>query len=264
MENSKNFGYAKKTTTNITYEEPSQDNPFVPKSSYLHGYNILDLVEKKSFVEVLFLLFTSELPSTQQTTLLNALMVGLINPGPRSPDVRASMTAGVSKSNPSHLLPIGLLAGSGLQNGASEVEKSMLFLRESFDKKNAFITDFKKSQKKENAPEIKIAPGFGSHYGSRCHVIHQLADYLATLSESSSILKWVHSQILEIEESDFGWLSTGLAAAVFLDLGIKAREGIALFQLLTSPGIAAHGFEQTHKPLSSMPFLDDSQYEFKR
>ena len=57
-----------------------------------------------------------------------------------------------------------------------------------------------------------------------------------------------------------GWLSPGICAAVFLDLGFAPREGAGLFQLICAPGLLAHGLELADKPINSLPFLDEEKY----
>jgi citrate synthase len=57
-----------------------------------------------------------------------------------------------------------------------------------------------------------------------------------------------------------GWLSTGVAAAAFCDLGFHPRVGAGLYQLLCAPGLLAHGFELANKPITAMPFLDEEHY----
>ncbi len=263
MNQKTDFGYSKKTTTAICYEKPSKNNPFVAESIHLFGYDLLELTKKKSFIEVLLLLYTGELPTPNSTELMNTLMIGLINPGPRNPAVRAAMTAGISKSNPPHLLPIGLMVLGGVDGGAAEVEKSMQLIQRSFtsNKKTLFSTNSTNTSMHEG--DIKIAPGFGSSYGQKCIVTHQLAQHLINRPGAGKYLHWVNEQLLNSNDDRVGWLPVGLASATFLDLGIQPREGIALFQILYAPGISAHALEQTHKPISSMPFLEDSQYELK-
>ena len=262
MENKDSFGYSKKTTTAIYYEKPSSSNPFMAESVHLHGYNLLELTQKKSFVDVLLLLFTGELPDENAVELMNALMVGFINPGPRNPAVRAAMTAGISKSNTPHLLPIGLLTLGGKEGGAEEIEQSMKSIQESFLSGNEIFCMSKLLASPEGA-DIKLVPGFGSSYGQRCIVTHELAQLLNQLPGAGKYLHWLNKQILHFNNEKVGWLPVGLSSAVFLDLGIQPREGIALFQIIYSPGISVQALEQTHKPISSMPFLEDSQYELK-
>ncbi len=58
----------------------------------------------------------------------------------------------------------------------------------------------------------------------------------------------------------YGWLNTGLAAAVFLDLDFSENAGPGLFQILCAPGLVAHGAEFSEKPMTAMPFPKDDEY----
>jgi citrate synthase len=61
-----------------------------------------------------------------------------------------------------------------------------------------------------------------------------------------------------------GWLTTGVAAAVFCDLGFQPKIGGALFQLLGAPGLAAHGLELANKPITAMPYISDENYVIEK
>ena len=56
---------------------------------------------------------------------------------------------------------------------------------------------------------------------------------------------------------------SGIAAAVFTDLGFSPRAGAGLFQLLGAPGLLAHGAELANKPVTAMPFVKDENYAIK-
>jgi len=256
-DNNNNFKYSQKPTTAICYESPSEANPYSAKSIYLQGYDLIELTQKKSFVEVLLLTMLGELPDADSVELMNALMVGLINPGPRNPAVRAAMTAGVSKTNTPHILPIGLMVLGGEFNGSMEVEKTMHFIKENINSPANEIIKHLDQKIFDDEGDVHPFPGIGSKYGSIDLVTTDLAKYIATLKATGSSFKWLQALINTIDNSKIGWLPTGLAASVFLDLGVAPREGGALFQLLCAPGILAHGLEQTHKPVTAMPFLED-------
>jgi citrate synthase len=57
-----------------------------------------------------------------------------------------------------------------------------------------------------------------------------------------------------------GWLAPGIAAAVFVDIGLHPRSGAGLYQLIHAPGLFAHGLELANKPLTAMPFIKDEDY----
>jgi citrate synthase len=77
-------------------------------------------------------------------------------------------------------------------------------------------------------------------------------------------LRWADKFSDHLAQANMGWFSTGLAAAVFCDLGFQPRVGGGIFQLLSAPGLVAHGFEMANKPITAMPFVKDENYVIER
>ncbi len=260
----KNFGYAKKTSTAIWYEKPSDNNPYVAQERRLHGYNMLELCQNSSFAEVFLLLFKGELPTPQQSTLFDNMMIAFISPGVRHPATRAAMTAGISKTNTPHLLPVGLMVLGGEQSGSADVEQTMHFIKQhQHTEVSSFINQNPMTKPHDDGQDWLPYPGIGSTYGSKDLITDELANHFSNFAATAQAFNWVTQLIEKINQPQISWLSTGLFAALLLDLGIPPREGGTLFQLISAPGLAAHALEQTHKPISSMPFLDDDQYVLK-
>ena len=263
----RDFVYAGKTQTNILLEIPAKTNPYVSQKNYIHGYDLAELVSQKSFVDTLLLLFTGELPSLADKQLFERLMVALINLGPRHPAVKASMVAGVSKTNTEHLLPIGLNVLAGEQNGALEVANAVSFIQQHLPHNPQLLAnDLMANYKAERVQgEAHLVAGFGNQYGSideLCQSLanHVLQPYIENNTKQAAALTWVLEFCQCLNQHNLGLLKTGLAAAVFCQLGIPARESIGLFQIICAPGIFAHGVEQTHKPITAMPMLADEQH----
>ena len=57
-----------------------------------------------------------------------------------------------------------------------------------------------------------------------------------------------------------GWLATGVVAAVLTDLGFPPRAAAGIYQIISAPGLLAHGVELANKPLTAMPFISDEDY----
>lgn len=250
--------FAQRTATSIWYEEPSQCNPYLATAALCHGYDLYELMAKRSFVAVFYLLFRGELPSPAQEQLLQTLMVALINPGPRHPAVRAAMNAGVGKTNPLHIFPIASALLGGESMGGAEVEKAMQFLTEYLRIDTAVV-----AQDALLAGEGQT-PGFGKRCGGIDPMTKTIADQLLALPGAGSALKWANSLVTSLLPQGSGWLITGVAAAVFVDLGFSARMGGCLFQLLGAPGLLAQGLEISHKPIHAMPFISDENYVIER
>lgn len=262
MTQKKKLGFSKTIKSRICQEIPSDTNPYIANERLISGYNIEELANKISLIDSIYLLFKGELPNEINSKLLNNLFISLINLGPRHPAIRASMTAGISKTKAEHLLPIGLMTLGGDKGGASEVESSYVFIQNSLDKNPCLVA----TQLIGNHTDLHshIAPGFGSTYGDIDPILTRIATQLANIKPESLIFKWCLQFINEIAKYNAGWLVSGLAAAVFLELEMGKRESVGLFQLACAPGLLAHAMEQTHRPITDMPLLEDENYVLKK
>ncbi|RYY76805.1 MAG: citrate synthase [Gammaproteobacteria bacterium] len=271
---SRNEPFVARTATRIWHEEPSTDNPYIAASAQCHGYDLFELMEKRSFVDVFYLLFRGELPSHAESNLLQQLMIALINPGPRHPAVRAAMNVGVGKTDPLHILPIASAVLGGTYLGGGELETSMRFFRKhQKTQPEILIRDYleqrdkntlEKSAGKINEPGEVYFAGFGARNGGVELMAVELASRLAKLDGAGAALQWGCKLNEQLDEHGQGWLMTGVAAAVFADLGFQPRAGGCLFQLLGAPGLVAQGLELANKPITAMPFVSDENYVIER
>lgn len=242
---SKGFVYQGRMSTCITQETPLTGNLYVAAERFTCGYSQKELVRGCSYIETLFLMLRGELPDSAQQILLETLLVGLSNPGPNHPAVRAAMTAGLSKSNPEHLLPLGLLVAGEARTTLSAWD----FLRRASIDPEATKARF------ESAP-----PGFGDSFGEPDPLLAQLATSLQATG-TWPVLTWALTLTGRLASTGIGWRIPGLVAAVACDLGLDARQALALYQLAVAPAIVAHGVEQTHHPITAGLMLDDDDYE---
>ena len=254
MQDDDKFGFSSSASTAICLETPSSDNPFICESRYLSGYDNIALAQHRSLIDVILLLFNLELPDPEQARLLEMLMVGLITPGNRHPATRAAQIAGITKSNPEHILPVALMTGGGDRHGAAEVQRAQIWLGRQLQKQSE--GEICEEQQEPDS----IPPGFGTQYGGQDKYVMKLAGAMCDAFPWADTLQWAR---LHAGESDtYGLLDTGLAAAVFEDLKIGPREGVGLFQLISAPGLVAQGLEQSHKPITHMPLLEDDAYDY--
>ena len=259
---SRNEPFVERTATRIWNEQPSDDNPYIATHAQCHGYDLFELMEKRSFVDVFYLLFRGELPSTADAQLLQALMIALINPGPRHPATRAAMNVGVGKTDPLHILPIASAVLGGDYLGGGEVENTMRFLRkqQSTDPQDMVSFFLQSSDTSEHNGVAPPIPGFGKRHGGVDLLTKNIAARLLKMDAAGTALQWGCKLAEKLEAHGVGWLTTGVAAAVFADLGFQPRAGGCLFQLLGSPGLVAHGVELANKPITAMPFVSDENY----
>ncbi|WP_136679503.1 citrate synthase [Neptunomonas sp. XY-337] len=257
--------FAEQISTAIWHEKPSDDNPFISRESRCHGYEHLALMQQKSFAEVIFLLFRAELPTQDEHTLFNELLIALIHPGPRHNATRAAMNAAVSKTHSSHILPLALQVLGGQWQGSEEVFLAAKFLLKSQGQApEDFTIDTPAELTTDNTkPELQLAPGFGSLYGTRDTYTHQLADRLLALPQAGKMMQWGQQLITAQANERIGWRISGLTAACLVDLGFSPYQAELIFQIASAPGIAAQAAEKTDQPITAMPFLKDKDYVIK-
>jgi len=246
-------------TTRICQELPTKSNPFVARERRLYGYAIDELWGRCTLSEVIYLMIGGELPTRERARLLECLMIGLSNLGPRDVGIRAAMTAGISKTHEELLLPIGLLACGGSNNGNTEIALAHRYIREHLqhDPQDLGATTLAAHL----APTDTPMPGFGSTYGSEDPILTRLANACIELSIDTPALRWGQKVVTTLAPHGHGWRFPGLVAAASLDLGFGERESIAVGQLARAPGIAAQGLEQLHHPIHHSRFLEDEHYE---
>ncbi len=261
----RNITYTMRVATEIWDEEPSQRNPYLVEHCRCRGYELFDLMEKRGFVEVLHLLLLGELPSREHARILETLMIAFINPGPRHPATRAAIYAGCGRTHTAHILPIALSVLSGERSGGAEVTAAMRFINKNVQSSPSGITKalLKDWRPPREGEDRRIAPGFGSLFNGIDPFSRQIADRLKELPGCGPAFQWSHAFCELMAPHQMGWLNTGLCAAVFLDLGLPPRSGAGLFQLISAPGLLAHGLELANKPLNSVPFLDEEHYHIE-
>lgn len=246
--------YAEKYRTNIWLEKSDHENPFVETDTYCYGYSLDELANKVNFVDMLFLMLKGELPSDQQRSFLNKLMILFCHPGIRHEATRASILAGVGKTIPENILPAALLVFGGARTGAGNL---------------AIIMRFISRNKRKTADDViaeKIdLPGFAAYYGSKDVMAPKMATWLIAEEYDTPNLEWAlsASRLLTDKNDERGLTKAAVVAAAFCDLGVMPRYGVGLYQLLAAPGLLMQGLEHSNKPATVLPFVADEDYELK-
>jgi len=243
--------------TRIWHEEPEPDNAFATRAAYCRGYDVFgQMVGRTRWVEMLFLLFRDALPDVKALDMLEALAVGLANPGPRDPSIHAAMCGGVGGSTAAACLVAALSVGAGRYHGARDVFDAMHAWQTCGTDIGAWISHAQRNPQDEIDvwPPREHPAGFEPHGISTATIVRQLLETLARIGASPK-LSWLDEYRLELEGAiGLPLEMTGVAAAAFSDLGFTPAEGEMLFLLLRLPGAAAHALEQGTLGYRKFPF----------
>lgn len=244
--------YAEKYQTRIIKEIAGGDNPFIETEVQCAGYDLHELANRLSYVEMLYLMIKGDRPSAAQHSFLNKLFVYFSHPGPRHEASRAAVLAGVGKTIPENVLPASLLVYGGSRTGAGSVETCMRFIVKNRSKPAATVVN-----------SVGSSQGMGSYYGEVDRFAESICRKLIESEIDTTSLRWIldlHCALVE-QQKNIGLTKPLVAAAAFCDLGILPRYGVALLQLVSSAGLLAQAFENSNKPATVLPFVSDDDYE---
>lgn len=243
--------------TRIWQEEAELDNDFATRAAYCRGFDVFgEMVGNARWVEMFFLLFREELPSAAALDMLEALAVGLANPGPRDASIHAAMCGGVAGSTAASSLIAALSVGAGRNGGAREVFDAMtMWLSCGTDLASWVTYDANtRTEVVEIWPAREHTPGFDVHGVATSKVVCQLLEKLAAIGVTDG-LSWLRDHRKDIEKAvGLPLALTGVAAVALADLGFSPKEGEMLYLLLRLPGAAAHALEQESYGYKRFPF----------
>lgn len=244
--------------TRLWNEVPEPDNAFAARIAYCGGYDVYgELLGRARWVDMLYLLFRGEAPSTAQADLLEAVAVALANPGPRDASVHAAMSGGVGGSTSASCLMAALAVGAGQLAGGREVFLAMQAWADCGTDLAAWrqrLAAAPVANAGSAWPTPDHAPGFDPHCASTATPVRQALACCARLSPGPC-LPWLAAQLAALEAAAGCPLAlSGVAAAAFLDLGLTPEQGEMLHLLLRLPGAAAHALEQRQQGYKQFPF----------
>jgi len=217
----------------------------------LRGYAIENLIGRVGFAAMVWLLLRGDLPTAEQSRLLEAALVAAVDHGPQAPSIaiaRMAATCGVGINNAiaSATNALGdVHGGAGQQCMELYLEIERAAANQSIQAAAAEILATRLADPR------RMLPGFGHRF----HPIDPRAPRLMAMVEQARIAGAVSGSFATIGravEEDLAQRKgrrlpmniDGATAVVFCELGFAPELGRALFVLARSVGIMAHAWEQ--------------------
>ncbi len=233
-----------------------------PGEIRVRGYDIAEMMEKLTFSQAVFLLLKGELPSPEQSKMMEAILVSSIDHGVTPPSVLGTRTV-VSGGNPLNAAVAGGVLTIGDWHGGA-IEQCARILQE-WVQKGEDASSLAKGLVNDFSSMKRRIPGFG-------HRLHQTDPRTVKLFEIAKKLKFsgkhmdlasaVEKELLEINGKKLPINVDGAIAAVISDMGFDWRLGKGFFIISRVPGLVAHAYEERtlEKPMRR---LSDINYEYK-
>ncbi len=205
----------------------------------IRGYNLQELIQKKTFVEVIFLVLKGELPSDVETKMMNALFTAAIDHGI---GVSSAMTARtvVSTGNSLHTaLAAGILAMGKLHGSA--IEDAAKFFQE-----NVNEGDVAGLVKKLKDKKVRL-PGFGHKILSedpRSQTLFTVARETGFYGNHSKLAVKVGEELNKISSKKLPLNVDGAMGAIMSDMGFDWQVAKGFFIIGRVPGLVAHIYEE--------------------
>lgn len=204
---------------------------------YVRGEKLADLIQSRTFVEIVFLLWKGKFPKKKEAAVFNAMLVASAEHGLEAPSTFVARSVSSTGNSLSSAVAGGILAMGEWHGGAIEKAAYILQTRESPEK---IIRDAIKSKSRVS--------GFGHRlYKERDPRVQALFKKARTLGfygkfvkkalKLEHLLKLHTKKVLPINID-------GALAALFLELGFDWRLARGFFIIGRTAGLIAHAHEE--------------------
>ena len=211
-----------------------------PNEIRVRGYDLIEMIGRRSFGDVVYLLLSGELPEGNEGRMVEACLVAASEHSVVAPSVDAARFV-ASAGVPLQAAVAAGVIGLGDHHGGAVDACARLLLDAA--ENEADVEGIARRLKKEE----KRLPGFG-------HVVHDPDPRAGRLLEVAGELgfrgKWCAlAEAFEgVTEAVFGkelrMNVDGALAAILLELGLDWRLGKAFYVIARPPGFVAHAFEE--------------------
>ena len=233
-----------------------------PGEIRVRGYDITEMMGKLSFAQAVFLLLKGEIPTPEESKMMEAILVSSIDHGVTPPSVLGTRTV-VSGGNPLNAAVAGGVLTIGDWHGGA-IEQCAQILQE-WVQKGEEIASVARDLVRDSSSRKKRIPGFG-------HRLHQTDPRTVKLFELAKKLKFsgkhmdlasaVEKELLETTGKKLPINVDGAIAAVISDMGFDWKLGKGFFIISRVPGLVAHAYEERtlEKPMRR---LGGANYEYR-
>ena len=217
----------------------------------IQGYRLDELMGKRSFGDMVFLMLKGELPTDNEGRMLDIMLVSCIDHGVTPPSVLAALTSASTGAPYNAALAAGILSINEHHGGAIENSMRMLMeLKETLDSSKDTGRDFSAAvgalvQGYRN--QKKKLPGFGHRIHKNDPRTSKLLGYAREFGLADSwvrLLEGLADGVGKAFGRDLPVNADGAIAALLLEMGIAPELANSFFIMARVPGFVAHIHEE--------------------
>ncbi|MEJ7761306.1 MAG: citryl-CoA lyase [Thermomicrobiales bacterium] len=217
----------------------------------VRGYDIVDLIQRCTFAEMLFLLHRSRLPTPGESRLIDAMLVACVDHGPGSPSALAArVVASGNRRAPEAAVAAGMLAIGDAHGGAGEACAALLSEGITWAKRDSqsFLAAAAWLVERAVTQRVRL-PGFGHRTHAedpRSTVLFAMAREHGVAGEGLAMAEAVHQEAsrrirpLPINVD-------GAMGAILLDLGFSPVAARFFFLVSRVAGLTAQVAEEMNR-----------------
>ena len=212
-----------------------------------------ELIGNVSFPQMIWLMLRGELPSLDETKLLEAALVGGVDHGPQAPSIAAARMAATCGVGLNNVMATGVNMLGDIHGGAGEQCAELYFdIRDRFEAGLSLESATQEGIKSWMEKYGKIISGFGHRFHKPIDPRAPRLMELVRKSAKQGVVSGIFVEIGEAVQAAIGRQRgepiamniDGATAVIFCELGFAPALSRGLFCLSRSVGILAHGWEQ--------------------
>lgn len=236
-----------------------------PGKIVIRGYNLMDLIGKISYGEMIYLLFTGELPRGNEGKMIEAILVCSAEHGMATPStniVRSAISGGIpiQAAVASAIISLGDFHGGAIEKSAEMLQTNMTQAREKgFEDTAMMIVENSRTQKKRI-----MGYGHGIHQPEdpRNGKLFELMVEYGIAMDHVNLALAIENALKKALNKSLPLNVDGAIGAVISDIGIDWRLGKSFFFLGRSAGLTAHAYEYqtTERPMRRAYTWDEVSY----
>jgi len=231
-----------------------------PGKIQVKGYDIVELMETKSFADVVYLILKGELPTESEAKMMDAILTSSVDHGVTPPSSLAARTV-MSGGNPLNAAVAGGILTIGDTHGGA-IEQCARILQE-WAAKPGEPSEIARNLLDDLSARKRRMPGFG-------HRLHKTDPRTVKMFEIAGRLNFSgkHQTLAKAIQSTFAESGKplpinvdGAIAAVISDMGFDWRLGKGFFIISRTVGLIAQAYEELtrEKPMRKLGISD---YEY--